>query len=162
MAEKGFAEKTDKKAIGYCPVCAKPFRWHKNELDFSKSIGVMPMWKCTNGHDSPNQARVCTTCNIKPHESTCVYMDGSRPGYWWGMATRKAAREYITGARIENEICGYQNPDYPGYPCLKRRGHDEENELGVQHDHGWVPYHQPRKEKFPEFKQVNGLYIKQE
>ena len=147
MAERDFAERTDRRAIGYCPVCARPFKWHQNDLDFSTTRGVVPMWKCRNGHANPINLKECSSCQLKPHETACLFMDGSRPGYGWGMATRKPAREYITGARIENERCGYQNPNHPGYPCLKKRGHDEESELGVGHDHGLVPY-DPTRERF--------------
>lgn len=162
MAETGFAEKTNKKAIGYCPVCHRPFKWHKNELDFSQTLGVVPMWKCFNGHDQRVQDKNCLVCGTAAWETPCQFLDGSRPGYAWGIASRKPAREYHTGNKIDNEICGYQNPEYPGYPCVKKRGHDEESELGIQHDHGEVPHQLPKPELFPEYKKVDNLYIKQE
>lgn len=152
MAERGFMELTDPRAIGYCQVCKRPYKWHKNQLDFSQTLGVVPMWKCLNGHDNPIQVKTCSSCNLAPHETACEFLDSSRPGYMWGMASRKPAREYATGARVENEICGYQNPEHLGYPCLKKRGHDEESELGVQHDHGMVPYTPPKRDRFPGFK----------
>lgn len=135
MAERGFTERTDRKAIGYCSKCYKPFKWHQNDLDYSISLGVQVIGKCK-------------------------YLDSSEPGYGWGMASRKAAREYLTGARIENEICGYLNPHYPKYPCIKARGHDEESELGVGHDHGEVPVI-PQQNLFPTFKEQNGIYIEE-
>lgn len=152
-------ERTDPRAIGYCPECKRPFKWHKNDFDFSATRGIMPMWRCQSGHDNPLTLKKCG-CGLDPQETACVYMDGSRPGYAWGMASRKPAREYATGARVENEICGYQNPGYPGYPCLRKRGHDEESELGVQHDHGEIPYTPPIQDRFPTFKKNDaGIFV---
>ena len=125
-----------KKVVGYCPACKKPFKWHLNELDISIINGIQVIGKCK-------------------------YLDNSMFGYAWGMATRKPAREYETGARMHDERCGYVNSGYPGYPCLRERGHDEDTEeFGVRHDHGLMPMKSPAQERFPGFKkQDNGLFI---
>lgn len=162
MAERGFAEKTNPKLVGYCYICKRPLKWHKNEFDFSAALGILPIWKCVFGHDNLVNKAECVTCGAKPYESPCIFVDDSRPGYGWGMATRKPAREYATGAKITSETCGYQNPDHVGWPCLKPRGHEEESEFGVGHDHGLVPY-DPRKELFRGFKPANsGILVREE
>lgn len=93
---------------GYCPLCQKPYQWHQNDLDiWSKGIII-------NGE--------------------CVYLDNSKPGYAWGLASRKPAKEYLTGEHIANEICGYTNIAFPNAPCTKPRGH-EENEGCCIHEY---------------------------
>lgn len=125
-----------KKVVGYCPKCKKPFKWHLNELDISTIRGIQVIGRCK-------------------------YLDQSEAGYAWGLATRKPAREYETGARMCNEVCGFINNRFPGYPCLKPRGHDEDTEeFGVHHDHGPIPITEVKPLRFPGFKkQDNGLFI---